>query len=234
MRRALLSMLATISLLFIVAAATTPSLAADYGKVGVTAGDWVDYSVKYYSTSPSQPESEYISQYHNRVHVDILRVMGTTVTLNVTMFYPNQRAPSEAYNVDISRSLCCYLSVAGLNKGDPAHIGANIAVEDTIYMTIMETQRNVNIIEPSAALDAQVILYFDQTTGILVESHRSSLMFGWMVEKVTSTSVILSPQIDPVTGLVTVVASVSIVAMISIALAILDRKRRDSIADSYK
>jgi hypothetical protein len=69
-------------------------------------------------------------------------------------------------------------------------------------MTVLGAQRYVNIVEPYTlvdahgnrlvAMDAEVILFFDKTTGILVESYRSSLMFGWMVERITSTTVSFS------------------------------------------
>jgi hypothetical protein len=114
-----------------------------------------------------------------------------------------------------------------LEKGDPVYIGADITVKETTYMTVLQTQMYVNIIELSTALDAQIILYFDQATGILVESYTSSLAFGWMVERIASTSVTLRSQVDPVTGEVATVASIAIASMILTAFAVMDRRRRD-------
>jgi hypothetical protein len=213
-----------ILIFFVVAALAIPSLAADYKKVGVSAGDWMDYSVSYYSTSPNN--DEYVSDSYNKVHIDVYSVMGTNVTLRATYFYPDHRTVS-VLNVDTSRSLCYYLTAPALEKGDPVYIGAHITVKESTNMTVLQIQRYVNIIEPSTALDAQIILYFDQATGILVESHRSSLAFGWMVERIASTSVNLGSQVNPVTGEAAAVASIAIVAMILATFAIMNRRRRD-------
>lgn len=214
-----------ILIFFVVAALATPSLAADYKRVGVSAGDWMDYSVSYYSTSPNN--NEYVSDSYNKVHIDVYSVMGTNVTLRATYFYPDQRTLSEVHSVDTSRNFWYYLTAPALEKGDPVYIGADITVKETTYMTVLQTQRYVNIIELRTALDAQIILYFDQATGILVESYTSSLAYGWMVERIASTSVTLRSQIDPITGEVATVASIAIASMILTAFAVMDRRRRD-------
>jgi hypothetical protein len=93
-------------------------------------------------------------------------------------------------------------------------------------MTILGTQRKVNIVIASMALDAEEILYYEKATGILVESHRSSLAFGWRVERIVSLSSASGSQVDPVTGVVTVVASLAILGMISTVFAVMDRRQR--------
>jgi hypothetical protein len=221
-----------ILIFFVVAALASPSLAADYKRVGVSAGDSIDYSVSYYSTSPDFPESQYVSDGYNRVHVDVRGIVGTNVTLLVTFFYPDNRTSSMTWSGDISKNLCDYLIIAGLGVGDVVcaeakdFSGTELTVRETVSMTILGTQRKVNIVIASMALDAEEILYYEKATGILVESHRSSLAFGWRVERIVSLSSASGSQVDPVTGVVTVVASLAILGMISTVFAVMDRRQR--------
>jgi hypothetical protein len=213
MRKGLILALTAISVLIILSSTLTPPAAAANSKLGVRMGDWIEYSISYYSTSPDFPESEYASDSYNRVRVEVIAIVGTTVTLRIAYFHADNETSSATWSGDISRNLCPYLIVAGLAAGDLVCTegsnfleieladnetlcvtvsGAELRVRETVKMTILGTQSYVNVVEPSMALDAQVILYFDKTTGILVESQRSSLLFGWMVERITSTSVSFS------------------------------------------
>jgi hypothetical protein len=69
MRKNLILALAVISILIISTSTITTSRAATYNSIGVIAGDWIDYSVKYYSTSPADPGSDYSSGGYNRIGV---------------------------------------------------------------------------------------------------------------------------------------------------------------------
>jgi hypothetical protein len=231
MRRSLALAFAVISALIVFSTNLAHSQGATYGGIGVRVGDWVDYSVSYYSTSPSFPESQYSSDSYNRVHIEVSGVVGTNVTLLVTYFYPDNTTLSQMRSRDVSKSLIGYLILPGLGAGDPVSIEDNfygeLTVNETLNMTILGAQRSVNIVVASRALDAEEILYFDQATGILVESHSSSLWFGWRVERISSTSILLTSRVDPVIGAVTVVASLAITVMIMTAFAVMDRRRRD-------
>ena len=160
--------------LFISASISITAQGASY-KVGVTPGDWAEYSLILNSGSSS------------KVRVDIIAVSGTIITLNETDYNWNG---SVVFKIQIDRNFSQPFDVgfpeddlipANLTAGDALSPGSHFLINETVPITINGSQRFCNHValnwsQHSSNVSETNLLdfYWDQISGVLVKYTFSS------------------------------------------------------------
>jgi hypothetical protein len=138
-----------------------PILAADY-TAGVEAGDWIKYDVV--GTVPS------ISSY-DWVILDVQSVSGTEITALSTVRYKDGGEETNTITWDLESVTQPWVIPAGLRKGDTFPFASGFAIlNDTVSRVYAGATRSANLLDLSKyEADTEMIAYWDQTTGVLVE-----------------------------------------------------------------
>jgi hypothetical protein len=152
--------------LFIIASISITAQGASY-KVGVTSGDWAEYSeITSVSSSPI------------KVRIDIIAVSGTSVSLNETFYNTNGTVALRLpLNGDFAKPtgfllLLFFLIPANLSAGDSIS-GFPYIINETIQMSVANTTRLCNHLSIHGAINTTSVAadyYWDQATGILAKS----------------------------------------------------------------
>jgi hypothetical protein len=129
--------------------------AADYTRIGVKAGDVVDYTVEH----SGEPDWRRIQITEVTGAFVNLTVIDYSVSTQMTYVYSQRGNVSKG---DLFYALVC----AGLQAGDPLYAGAPEHFNNTLDMEIAGVTRTVN--EISTSSDEHI--YYDQQTGIFVKS----------------------------------------------------------------
>jgi hypothetical protein len=167
-------------LAILVVMAVTPTLvhAKDY-TVGVKAGDWVKYGqiTVTWTGNGTEPSSVTDLKKVDWVRIDILSVEGTTANLNFTQHFNNGTQTFQSMTTDVqsgnSGAGLAFLVASNLTFGDPLSPQTpQTVINQTVTGLYAGANRNVNMIDSVSSFQgytSEYKLYWDQTTGILVE-----------------------------------------------------------------
>jgi hypothetical protein len=166
----------TIFLAVLVLAVFMPMLArsANY-VVGVRGGDWVKYgqvTVNWNGTG-TEPGSITEAKKMIWVRLDILSVVGTTVSLNSTLHFSNGTEISQSESVDVndgrSMSGMGFVIASNLMAGDPITPETPEAtINETVTGEYAGASRKVNVVHIVVS-SGEIRDYWDQSTGVMVE-----------------------------------------------------------------
>jgi hypothetical protein len=158
-------------LAILMSAAFFTSAAGISYKVGVSPGNWAEYS----ETTSLLPSAI-------KARVDIIGVNGTTVKLNETIYNANGTVAFRySFSGDLAQplgylTLGFYLIPTNLSAGDYISGTSGYKINETVPMTVVGLQRLCNhLIIHTTALNTTISedYYWDQATGILVKSASS-------------------------------------------------------------
>jgi len=187
MRKALPFALAILSVLVLLSASLTSSLAADYTKVGVKMGDTADYL---FASSDRKMDGAV-------AHVSIQKVEGTKVTINGTIRYPNGTMQAQSISGDVysgQNSSYYFLICANLTQGDQVYSGSQMKITETISMSIVGALRDVNHFSSENIL-ASFNIYWDKLSGLMVRLDGSG--FGYSITATLTNTTAWSPSPQP-------------------------------------
>lgn len=180
---------ASLILLMIATATVVPSTpqasAATYAP-GVSPGNWALYGEVSGSWNiPFQDRPQFVkdAMATNWVRTNVLSVDGNNVTASQTWNFNNatcQRKVTLAGNVQTgSGNLTIFIIAGGLKAGDPVNemLSAQ-TINETITRRYAGADRQVNVLNntstrtiPYGSLFLQILVFWDQTTGVLLESY---------------------------------------------------------------
>jgi len=147
---------------------TTEAFPSEY-KPGVKVGEWIEYN--------QQINASNSNQYPSRVRREILEVNGTTLKVNITLWYPDGSSKSEiregdVVNDPINGSCSVYFIPANLSVGDRVHRefaeGGFIRIsreEERIYLNCSRKVLYASFI--GRGLNGSV--YWDKIKGVALE-----------------------------------------------------------------
>jgi len=151
---------------------------------GVKAGDWIKYGQYSVTWTGKGTEPTDITRQKKIVwlRVDVEYVSGTTVTLNVTAHLNNGTQTSVNVGVDVMGNATMvgtpFLIASNLKKGDQIINQTSLTWMNQITTTTTGRYagawRNVDLAEHAEVygnITAQAKIYWDQSTGFLVEIH---------------------------------------------------------------
>jgi hypothetical protein len=249
MRRSLILVLAIFSASIIFSSVLTPSVAADYTKVGVKVGDTAEYLVSDVSHihgvnyTTGKPVYFYYdtTEAYDRLRVTVTNVTGTNVTLSLTLYFPNGKVyENSLVSCDVSSGMCDFfwpsvlwglIIAANLSVGDPIYIGSSRVINETVNMRIASKYRLNHVGSPESGYEA----YWDKASGLLVERHSESILmadttYGGYTEinwiNMTLMTVGMLGQMDVGSQVVTLFAAVATATMIIVVSFVADRRLR--------
>jgi hypothetical protein len=236
--------------MFLVAFLVAPMLvrAIEYN-VGVKVGDWIKYGQFNVTWTGNGTEPSYVTDAKtvDWEKIEIESVNGTTVSLNMTIHFNNGTQVSQSNDVDVKsnpKALSSHLIASNLTTGDPisaqpvyppgAQSGAG-TVNETITGRYAGASRNVNVYNSTSDYighTAEMQLYWDQSTGVMVEMHlrepdtSSSGAYLEFSMKATETNMWSPDALGLVLDNLIYIAAGIAVVIAFIAVAILLRRRR--------
>jgi hypothetical protein len=156
--------------------------------VGVKVGDWVEYGQPTVTWSGTGTEPSYVTDQReiDWARVEVISVEETTVSLNVTVHLDNGTEVFTSDEVDVSNNEYSimdniYVIASNLKSGDSINNETLSITEPTINQTLIRQyageNRTVNFLDYSTLYNSSLYeseFYFDQKTGILLESHLKS------------------------------------------------------------
>lgn len=155
---------------------------------GVKAGDWIKYGQYKVTWSGNGTPPSYISdeQKVEWYRIDVENVSGTTVSMNVTVELNNGTQRSAQDDVDVlgnaSMGGIPLLIASGLKNGDPVNnLTSSPTINQTTTGTYAGATRNVNLAESTSVSGNQTYtsrIYWDQSTGIMLEIYSKSPVYG--------------------------------------------------------
>jgi hypothetical protein len=177
----------SLAILFVPVLAPTLVRAANY-TVGVKVGDWVEYGQLGVIWSENGTEPSYVADQReiDWAKVEVVSVEETTVSLNVTVHLDNGTEVFTSDDVDVSDNEYSlmnniYVIASNLRSGDSINNETLSIPEPTINQTLIRQyageNRTVNFLDHSTLYNSSLYesgFYFDQKTGILLESHLKS------------------------------------------------------------
>nr|MDO8133905.1 hypothetical protein [Candidatus Njordarchaeum guaymaensis] len=184
MRRSLPFAFTILSVLALLSASLTSSLAADYTKIGVKVGDTADYL---FASSDRKMDGAV-------AHVSVQKVEGTKVTINGTIRYPNGTMQAQYISDDVSsgqNSSYYFLICANLTQGDPVYSGSQMNITETISMSVAGALRDVNHFSSENILTSFNI-YWDRLSGLMVSLGGSG--FGYSITATLTNTTVWSPS----------------------------------------
>lgn len=227
MKKSLIYSLVLLSALFMSTAISTTAQGVTYN-VGVKPGDWAEYS-----------ETLSLSSLSVRVRIDIVAVSGTTVTLNETLYNTNGSVAFRfQFSGDIASPLgMLYLGMnlipANLAAGDALSSGSPYVINETVPMTIANSQRSCNHVAIHSNIQSNSVsidYYWDQVTGILVKEAVSySGASGSYSTTITMTSTdLFTAGLGAMGTLVLGVVGVAVGVLMVVILVVTVRSRREN------
>lgn len=218
--------------------------AKDY-TVGVKAGDWVKYGQITVTWTGNGTEPSYVTDEKkvDWVRVDVLSVVGTTASLNLTSHYNNGTQTSSSQNTDVQSGGFMgmeFLIASNLTMGDPL---SSQTPEPTINQTSTSfyagANRNVNMIDFISSyqgVQSETKIYWDQNTGIMVELYLNqptdSTNPGTSLAvslKATETNLWSANTLDLIqNNLIYIIAGIAVIIVIVAATIVLRRRKPPS------
>lgn len=174
MRRSFVCGLAALSMILVLAIASTPTEIAGYSGVGVKPGDWARYSWSYTQGTRLPDHGEYL--------ITIIGANGSAVTFNETDYDTNGTVGgSFQSSLDLSQPLTFIdsgamwdfsLIATGLVSGDPINQGSEFVINSTQTMIFAGAHRSCNICYVTLNYDyagsQNGFLLWDQATGVFL------------------------------------------------------------------
>jgi hypothetical protein len=179
---------------------SSPAAAADFSRVGVKTGDWVEYSFN--TTNGS------IFGNWNRFAVVFQNVTGVMAALNFTFFNPdgsenssyirsgnvsNSMATVQVQNMSVLEPILFFFLIpAGLSANDPVFDGAPFRINETTTTVAGGTPRTTNHFSASvgdvSTIYLNMSIFWDKPTGLMVRTDLYINGIGWERLTLTSTS----------------------------------------------
>jgi hypothetical protein len=180
--------LKVVALVVLAASIVLPALvrAVDYN-VGVKVGDWIKYGQFTVNWTGNGTEPSYVTEEKKIqwVRIDVENVSGTTITFNLTTQFNNGTQTPQTQSVDVaSNSMSGFFIIASnLKSGDRVTNGTlSPIINQTITGTLMGATRDVNLVNITTTgygnLTLTSRIYWDQTTGIMVEAYTKAPDYG--------------------------------------------------------
>ncbi len=146
--------------LFIISSATVLAEVS----VGVKTGDWIEYNITYIGSPPDE--------YPEWIKIEITNIQGSSITANLTVQRLDGTKATNTGTFDLEIGVPDLLLIpAGLDIGDKFyHAGlGNITILGEEEYTYAGAKRTVvySIVD-------QILLHWDRTTGILLQSDQST------------------------------------------------------------
>jgi hypothetical protein len=186
------------ALLIVVLLVFTTHETAIAAYIGVASGQTFTYDYKYYwnSNDPNATPSPAYSDINQTdwFLVNITGILGPKVIYDVSTHYSSGREDTGEFEQDMENGTVQFAGNMGPDSVYiiPANLSANdniqfslagilnisLTINETIIRTYQNEQRATNHIElksDSGAISTQQDLYFDQTTGVLVESDQKTV-----------------------------------------------------------
>lgn len=185
MRRKIAYSLALLSILLVLSAVTTNSLAADYKKVGVQVGSAADYTFTI--------GKHVASNTTGTMHLSITAITNVTlVSFNYTYSYQNGTTHSSAQTGNVSTGFyggnitVLQLIAANLTVNDNVAIGNSWKINQTAYMIVAGANRTLNHFYFASGV---VSIYYDRITGMMTDIRLNfGPLLGWINMTMTSTN----------------------------------------------
>lgn len=180
--------LQTVILAVLVASVVLPALvrAVDYN-VGVKVGDWIKYGQFTVNWTGNGTEPSYVTEEKKIqwTRIDVENVSGTTITFNLTTQYNNGTQTPQTLTVDVAtNSMNGFFFIASnLKSGDRITNGTiSSIINQTTTGTYAGATRNVNLVSVNTTAFSNLTItsriYWDQTTGIMVEAYTKAPDYG--------------------------------------------------------
>ncbi|HVP17018.1 MAG TPA: hypothetical protein VMT42_06600 [candidate division Zixibacteria bacterium] len=184
MKRPAKAQFVTVSLMILTAfiVLPVPVQAVDYIP-GVKVGDWIKYgSSVTWTGNGTEPSSITEEKKIDWLKMEVVNVSGTLVYVNTTLHYNNGTQIPQNTTVDVSGSSQYssgfFLIAANLKSGDAITTQANLVkINQTITRPYVLASRNVNVVNVTTVYQGQTsttTIYFDQSTGFMVEIYSKS------------------------------------------------------------
>jgi hypothetical protein len=219
--------------------------AKDYA-VGVRAGDWVKYGQITFAWTGNGTEPSYFTEAKkvDWTRIDVLSVVGTTVSLNFTEHFNNGTQMFYNLEVDVQSgsSAESFLIASNLTSGEPPFPQTpGYTINQTVTRTYAGANRNVNIIDiksgflffPSEL--SEIKICWDQNTGIMVELYTNQTYptnpsgYEELSFKATETNLWSASVLDIIqNNLIYVIAGIAVIIVIVAATIVLRRKKPPS------
>ena len=231
----------TVSLAILIAFMVLPALvqAVDYIP-GVKVGDWIKYSSSVtYSGNGTEPYSITEEKKIDWLRMEVENVSGTIVYVNTTVHYNNGTQILQNSTVDVSGSSQYssgfFLIAANLRSGDAITTQLNLVINQTITKTYVSARRNVNVVNVTTLYQGQTsttTIYFDQSTGFLVEIYSKSPdysnpgAYSELSVRATQTNMWSPDLIGSLSNnlIYIILAIIIIIAVIAVAIALRRKK----------
>jgi hypothetical protein len=167
LRKTVLYSLAALTIILVLGATISPTMAANYNQVSVKVGDTGTYRVSFTSSTD------------NKSTVLVWGIVGSLVYLNYTNYAPSGAVHTKGqYIVDVyagSFLTYLYLTAGNLTKNDGLYHGSTgLWINDTTSMIIAGVNRTVNHFRISNGLQEA---WWDKETGLMVKAN--IWFFGW-------------------------------------------------------
>jgi hypothetical protein len=241
------------SLIILITTISTAS-ATNYAQVGVRVGDTADYTSSY-PTANGTLTTE-------RFHIEILQIAGTNVTIEFRWVLLNN---SEGPAIILNGDLAGYYPIPEYGVPDIILVAANLGVGDNLYqvpntllawwridktttMFVAGWYRRVNHAEYTGPLSLPVLrgnftysneAYYDETTGLLVETnitvtgalspYPNGTKASYITTLTTTTAFSALPPLNPESkaiALPVTTAAIAVVALTMIAAATTQHRKR--------
>jgi hypothetical protein len=225
LRRKAFFLLLALTLLLATPVAIDKTLATTYRNVGLRVGDTAEYTI----TGEG-------AWYADRFTLHVTYVEGSHINFSGIYYDGSTVRDASEFSFDVSNlssnEALDFLVAANLVAGDPILTYGNvtISIKETLSKEVLGHQRDVNYAEdvPLGILPEGdvfvtdqpygIAMYWDQTTGILVEAHIQTMTGdeNWtLVSTNMFTSQDYTAALPPIAGGLAVVASVVIVAIMA-------------------
>jgi major membrane immunogen (membrane-anchored lipoprotein) len=200
----LLPALALLALVLASSAIVASSQAADYTKIGVKAGDYMEY---YAQLSHSG---------YDRMKLEVTKVNGVILNVTSSGYWSNGTVLwSNPDSGNVSTGYFDFLLCAGLQRGDPPYAGSPDHFNDTLQMDIAGATRTVNELPLGDS-----VWYFDQASGFMVKAIGPAGS-----DNFTAISTNLWGQVNPTVVVLIVGATVAVV-LVGVAAILLRRRAK--------
>ena len=160
--------------------------AVDYN-VGVKVGDWIKYGQFTVNWTGNGTEPSYVTEEKKIqwTRIDVENVSGTTITFSLTTQYNNGTRTPQTLTVDVATNSMSgfFLIASNLKSGDRLTNGTiSSIINQTTTGNYAGATRNVNLVSVNTTgfgnLTLTSRIYWDQTTGVMVEAYSKAPDYG--------------------------------------------------------
>jgi len=196
--------------------------------VGVSEGDWIEYTITYTGTPPKK--------HPTRAKVQILSVEGTNITLRGTVEYSDgtQETPTTTADLEAGKLGDGFVIPANLTSGSTFYDEneGNITisgVEERTYAGARRTVVQATIRQGTSYSQGTLSAHWDKSTGVLVEAAvlTSELTMHVKADKTNMWQAQLF-GLEPIVFYTLIIAVIAIVAVV--AFLVIRRRKSSSLS----